>query len=93
MSVAVTGGTGFIGSHVVKKLVEQGRSVAVVADFAHLGMENLTGLGIRTGDLEGRKVDLTDYCQVQTVLDGVEVVFTLASMVGSLEYLHGTEMA
>jgi nucleoside-diphosphate-sugar epimerase len=93
MSVAVTGGTGFIGSHVVKKLVEEGRSVVVVADFAHLGMENLAGLGIRAGDLEVRKADLTDYCQVQTILDGVEVVFHLAAMVGSLKYLHGTEMA
>jgi GDP-D-mannose 3',5'-epimerase len=93
MNVAVTGGTGFIGSHVVKKLVEQGRSVVVVADFAHLGMENLAGLGFRTGDLEVRKADLTDYRQVQATLGGVEVVFHLAAVVGSLKYLHGTEMA
>jgi nucleoside-diphosphate-sugar epimerase len=82
MNVAVTGGTGFIGSHVVKKLVEQGRSVVVVADFAHLGMENLAGLGFRTGDLEVRKADLTDYRQVQATLGGVEVVFHLAAVVG-----------
>jgi GDP-D-mannose 3',5'-epimerase len=93
MSVAVTGGTGFIGSHVVKKLLEQGRPVVVVTDFAHLGMENLAGLGFRDADVEVRKADLTDYCRVQTALDGVEVVFHLAAMVGSLKYLHGTEMA
>jgi GDP-D-mannose 3',5'-epimerase len=93
MNVAVTGGTGFIGSHVVKKLVEQRRKVVVVADFAHLGMENLAGLGISASELEVRKADLTDYCQAQTALGGVEVVFHLAAMVGSLKYLHGTEMA
>jgi GDP-D-mannose 3',5'-epimerase len=93
MSVAVTGGTGFIGSHVVKKLLEQGRKVVVVADFAHLGMENLTGLGIGTSDLEVRKADLSDYCQAQAALGDVEVIFHLAAVVGSLKYLHGTEMA
>ncbi|HEY78834.1 MAG TPA: NAD-dependent epimerase/dehydratase family protein [Dehalococcoidia bacterium] len=93
MSVAVTGGTGFIGSHVVKKLVEQGRPVAVATDFAHLGMENLTGLGIRDADVEVRKADLTDYRQARTALSGVEVVFHLAAVVGSLKYLHGTETA
>jgi len=93
MKTAVTGGTGFIGSHVVKKLLEQGRQVIIVADFARLGTENLENLGIKSSDVEFRKVDLTEYCQTQTALEGIDTVFHLAAVVGNLQFLHGTETA
>jgi len=93
MKTAVTGGTGFIGSHLVKRLVDEGREVTVVSDFLELGTENLLGLGVQPSHLELRKSDLTDYSQAVRVTEGVETVFHLAARVGSLEYLHGTQMA
>ena len=55
MSVLVTGGAGFIGSHLTRALVEIGANVLVLDNFSHGAMENLKGLeqkiGIMTGDI------------------------------------------
>ena len=46
--VLVTGGAGFIGSHLVKKLIEMGEyDVDVVDNFSSGGLENLSGLDVR----------------------------------------------
>ena len=90
MKTVVTGGTGFIGSHLVKRLLDVGREVIVASDMSRLGTGNLTNLGIKA---ECRNVDLRDYDQALEVLDGAQTVFHLAARVGSLQYLHATEMA
>lgn len=90
MKTVVTGGTGFIGSHLVKRLVDEGREVLVASDFSRLGTENLTNLGI---EVECQNVDLRDYNQALRMIEGAETIFHLAARVGSIEYLHGTEMS
>ncbi len=90
MRIVVTGGAGFIGSHLVKRLVDEGREVVVASDFSQLGTENLSHLGI---EVECQKIDLRDYNQALRVMDGTETVFHLAARVGSIEYLHGTTMS
>ena len=93
MKTVVTGGTGFIGSHLVKSLLEQSREVIVASDLAQPGTENLSGLGVKPSDFELRQTDLVDYQQALKAVDGAGSVFHLAARVGSLEYLHGTGMA
>lgn len=93
MKTVVTGGTGFIGSNLVKKLVDDGRDVIVASDFSRFGMENLSGLGLQASDIEIRDTDLIHYSQALKAVEGAETVFHLAARVGSLEYLHGTETA
>lgn len=90
MKTVVTGGAGFIGSHLVRRLVEEGRDVVVVDDFSRGRVQNLRELGI---PLDSRPVDLRDYRQALVFLDGAETVFHLAARVGSVEFLHGSDVA
>lgn len=83
MKYLVTGGAGFIGSHIVRTLLEQGRSVRVLDNFSTGKRENLKGLtqqfnGNRFEVLEG---DLRDASQVEQAVRGVEVIFHEAAFV------------
>lgn len=93
MRTVVTGGNGFIGSHLVKRLLADGREVVVASDFSRLGTENLSHLGITSPDVEIRSADLSEYRQAAEAIKEADIVFHLAATVGNLEYLHGAEMA
>jgi GDP-D-mannose 3',5'-epimerase len=84
----VTGGTGFIGSNLTKRLVEAGRDVIVTCHRASNDGDSLIELGI---DVERRSVDLTDYSDAETAVDGADTVFHLAAMVGNSTYLHASQ--
>lgn len=93
MKTIVTGGTGFIGSNLVKRLLDEGRDVTVASDFSRFGMENLSELGVRESDVEVRDADLVHFSQALEAIKGADAVFHLAARVGSLEYLHLVENA
>jgi len=83
MKYLVTGGAGFIGSHIVHTLLEQGNSVRVLDNFSTGKRENLDGLrGQFNGDrfeiLDG---DLRDASRVEEAVRGVEVIFHEAAFV------------
>lgn len=44
MKVLVTGGAGFIGSHLCKRLVKEGHQVVAVDNLSNGNLENLKGL-------------------------------------------------
>ena len=56
---AVTGGAGFIGSNIVRRLVEQGHEARVVDDLATGHRENLDGLTDAVAVHEGTILDAT----------------------------------
>ena len=73
-SVLVTGATGFVGSHLVERLVEGGvrvralvRSTSDVSRLERLGVERTVG-------------SLEDAGALVRALEGVEVVFHLAAL-------------
>lgn len=74
----VTGGAGFIGSHLVRALLEQGRSVRVFDDFSTGRRENLADAH---GDLEIIEGDVRDAAEVGQALRSVEFVFHEAAFV------------
>ncbi len=74
----VTGGAGFIGSHVVEALLARGDRVRVLDNFHTGRRENLAGVWQHIDVVEG---DLRDVGAVQKAAKGVDLVFHLAAMV------------
>ena len=65
----VTGGAGFIGSHVVDALVAKGHQVRVLDDLSSGRLENLAGVNDRIEFLEG---DIRDRAMIAKAMQGVE---------------------
>ena len=77
-SALVTGGAGFIGSHLVEELVTCGCRVSVLDDLSTGKMENLDPCDGRIEFFQG---DIRDKAMVEQALEGCEAVFHLAAMV------------
>jgi UDP-glucose 4-epimerase len=73
----VTGGAGFIGSHLVTTLVERGDSVRVLDNLSTGRASNLAGVRSQIEFIEG---DLTNRGDVERAVEGVEVVFHQAAL-------------
>ncbi|MGI9428453.1 MAG: SDR family oxidoreductase [Bythopirellula sp.] len=73
----VTGGAGFIGSHIATALIERGDEVVVLDNFQSGRRENLAHLGDQVQLLEA---SVTDLKQVETAVRGVEVVYHQAAL-------------
>ena len=80
MKFLVTGGAGFIGSHIVDALVGNGDKVKVIDDFSSGQMENLSGVlnkielikgDIRNKDLVAKAAEGVDYVLHQAALRSV----------------------
>jgi GDP-D-mannose 3',5'-epimerase len=85
---AVTGGAGFLGSHIVRRLLDQGQEVSIIDDLSSGSVRNLKDLGIKEKVQRG---DLKDYQFARESLRGVDEVFHFAAEVGSVAYLHGSQ--
>lgn len=73
----VTGGAGFIGSHLVDRLVDEGARVRVLDDFSTGSESNLA----RSGEaIQVHRGDLRDGEAVREALNGCDVVFHLAAI-------------
>lgn len=89
----VTGGAGFIGSHIVRGLLEAGHKVRVLDSLVTGKRENLEEVSNRIDLIEG---DICDTIAVKEALAGVERVFhqaALASVPLSLERPLDTHQA
>ena len=75
--VVVTGGAGFIGSHLVEALLREGRRVRVVDDLSTGHRENLAHVAGRYEWIEG---DLAHYDVARRAAEGAEFVFHQAAI-------------
>lgn len=83
MKYLVTGGAGFIGSHIVNKLLEQGDSVRVLDNFSTGKRENLEDIArqFNRDRFEMMEGDVRDPARVEEAVRGVEVIFHEAAFV------------
>lgn len=77
MRALVTGGGGFIGSHLVRAMLDSGHEVRVLDNFATGRRENLLELGTSFELVEG---DIQSYERVHNAVGGCDVVFHQAAM-------------
>lgn len=77
----VTGGAGFIGSHLVERLLERGDRVRVVDDFSTGSVRNLDRV-VDHSELEIQDGSITDPAFLEASIDGIDRVFHLAAAVG-----------
>jgi UDP-glucose 4-epimerase len=102
MRYLVTGGAGFIGSHLTERLLDQGHAVTVLDDLSTGRLANIAGLHRRDG-FQFVRDSVENESTVGVLMAQCEAVFHLASAVGVQlivdqpvrtirTTIHGTEM-
>jgi len=77
MKFVVTGGAGFVGSHLVKLLVNEGHKITVI-DNLHKGkIENLSSV---INEIKFEKIDIRDFHSIEKVLKNIDGVFHQAAL-------------
>ena len=74
MKYLVTGGAGFIGSHLVDKLIEDGHSVAILDNLSTGQKENINPRA------EFHLADIVNFTDIQALFRGLDGVFHLAAI-------------
>jgi UDP-glucose 4-epimerase len=75
----ITGGAGFIGSHLADALVAQGVAVVAVDNLANGSAENLAQAAA-SGLCTLRRADITDFDAIRPHFEGADTVFHLAGL-------------
>ena len=77
MKILVTGGAGFIGSHIVEYLVQRGDSVTVVDNLNTGKIENLKSVFKK---INFAQVDIRDFKVLKNLMENIDGVFHQAAM-------------
>ena len=77
MKYVVTGGAGFIGSHIVKLLVEKGHKIVII-DNLHTG--SLSRLKEIEDKIEFHRIDIRNYEKLKSIIKDVDGIFHQAAL-------------
>ena len=95
LRILVTGGAGFIGSALVKRLVQQGARVTVIDSLWRGRVENLRlpgGTDVIDLSTQFIQADLVDYATCLEHVRNVDLVYHLADVVAGIDYVFGHEL-
>ncbi len=81
--VLVTGGPGFIGSHLVEKLIKKDAKVTIMDNLRNRSLSNLKSVKNKIEFIEG---DCRDRKAAEKACKGQDIVMNLAARVGGIEY-------
>lgn len=84
----ITGGAGFIGSHIAHILVKEGHKVIVFDDFSSGSVDNLKDIKKQINIVKG---DITDFNQLKTAFKGVDYVYHHAALVSVAESMSNPQ--
>jgi len=84
----VTGGIGFIGSYIVKHLLNQNHEVTVIDDFSRGRLENLTGF---EEQINLQKLDILDFGSLKNVINNSDGIFHQAALTSVPESFNEKE--
>jgi dTDP-glucose 4,6-dehydratase len=85
--VLVTGGAGFVGSHLCERLLESGAWVVCVDNFCTSDLANISGL-MHNPAFEFLRLDITDASCDRFLREPFDTVFHLASPASPADYLR-----
>jgi UDP-glucose 4-epimerase len=81
MRALITGGAGFIGSHLAERLIKDANDVVVVDNLSTGRLENISAMQGKAG-FEFVKGDILDSALIESLVKRCDVVFHLAAAVG-----------
>ncbi|MEW5913359.1 MAG: GDP-mannose 4,6-dehydratase [Thermodesulfobacteriota bacterium] len=81
MRALITGGAGFIGSHLARHLLSLGQKVQIIDDLSTGAMDNIEGLKANP-DFGYTIADMREEPLLAELVDGADVVYHLAAAVG-----------
>src|SRR5256885_641263 len=81
MKILITGGAGFIGSHLAERLLERGDEVCIIDDLSTGAIENITA--IKNHPKFTYHIDtIRNYRLTAELVDMCDIVYHLAAAVG-----------
>ena len=87
--ILITGGAGYIASHVVKQLLEKNRYKITIVDNLSTGSQKTLDSLRKIGDFEFVKLDLKEFDEVKKLLDkeNLKLFYTLLQVLLCLSQL------
>jgi len=80
MKILITGGAGFIGSHLCEKYVEEGHNVLCLDNFMNGNIRNIRSL-IHKRNFKLINGDIRDFDLLEKVMPEIDVIFHLAAQI------------
>ncbi len=80
MKILITGGAGFIGSHLCEKLVKEGNTVICLDNFFNGNLSNIRHL-LNYKHFKLVNGDIRDFDTLEKIVPGVDIIYNLAAQI------------